>query len=205
MRASSFVFDLQARPRADYSADLHAATIRAPTTTLSRSCSLGCAPAPSSSIDSVTVRHLLLSGLQDRTYPVREEDSLTCRHTVPKNRADQKGHYQTTALETCSRTYGPKTEWLVEADCDEFYVVTEAMTALPRSRSGGAGLTDIPQRPLAGLLAGNWLFKSADAVVISRLTWKNAGIDELPPDASVLASQTLRYGRNALSAVRCFG
>ena len=115
-------------------------------------------------------------------------------HCVKKHRADQKGHYQTTALETCSRTYGPKTEWLVEADCDEFYVVTEAMTGLTRSRSGD--VTDIPQRPLAALLAGNWLFRNSDAVVVSRLTWKNAGIDELPPDASVLASQTLRYARS---------
>ncbi|KWU45527.1 hypothetical protein RHOSPDRAFT_32830 [Rhodotorula sp. JG-1b] len=116
-------------------------------------------------------------------------------------RHDQKGHYQTTALETCSRTYGPKTEWLVEADCDEFYVVTEAMTALTRSRGGGGGgdLTDVPQRPLAALLAGNWLFKSADAVVVSRLTWKNAGINELPPDASVLASQTLREYQHSIT------
>ncbi|GAA5969781.1 hypothetical protein JCM8115_001843 [Rhodotorula mucilaginosa] len=114
-------------------------------------------------------------------------------------RHDQQGHYQTTALETCSRTYGPKTEWLVEADCDEFYVVTEAMTALTRTRGSGGDLTDMTQRPLAALLAGNWLFKSADAVVVSRLTWKNAGIDELPPDASVLASQTLREYQHSIT------
>ena len=169
--------------------------------TPSKSFSLGSARVPSSSIASATVSPCFYRG--HRSGPVRGEHLLISWQTV-QNRADQKGHYQTTALETCSRTYGPKTEWLVEADCDEFYVVTEAMTALTRSRGGGGGgdLTDVPQRPLAALLAGNWLFKSADAVVVSRLTWKNAGIDELPPDASVLASQTLRYGRTSPSAGR---
>ncbi|GAA5871596.1 hypothetical protein JCM3774_006307 [Rhodotorula dairenensis] len=105
-------------------------------------------------------------------------------------RHDQQGHYQTTALETCSRTYGPATEWLVEADCDEFYVVTSTLTALTRGR--GLDVGDMPERPLASLLTANWLYKNADAVAVSRLTWKNAGIDELSVDASVLATQTLR-------------
>ncbi|GAA5985637.1 hypothetical protein JCM10908_007053 [Rhodotorula pacifica] len=112
-------------------------------------------------------------------------------------RHDQVEHYQTTALETCSRTYGPVTEWLVEADCDEFYVITPAMTASLRSH--GSDLSDVPRRPLAKLLAENWIYKKADAVVVSRLTWKNAGIDELPPDASVLASQTLREYQHAIA------
>lgn len=114
----------------------------------------------------------------------------TCTQTRPTCSPDQRGHYQTTALETCSRTYGPLTEWLVEADCDEFYVIIPTLTALTRTRR--LDVTDMPERPLALLLSANWLYKNADAVAVSRVTWKNAGIDHLPPDASVLATQTLR-------------
>lgn len=50
----------------------------------------------------------------------------------------------------------------------------------------------MPNRPLYILLDSNWLYKNADAVVVSRLTWKNAGFERLPDGVSLLSLQTVR-------------
>ncbi|TKA54511.1 hypothetical protein B0A53_03204 [Rhodotorula sp. CCFEE 5036] len=103
---------------------------------------------------------------------------------------DQAGHYQTTGLETCSRTYGPTTEWLLEADVDEFHVATPYFTGLNRSQP--ILLSDVPDQPLRRILLDNWLYTGADAVVVSRMSFKNAGLERLPNEASLLRVQTLR-------------
>ncbi|GAA5985550.1 hypothetical protein JCM10908_007021 [Rhodotorula pacifica] len=103
---------------------------------------------------------------------------------------DQGSKYQTTALETCSRTYGPTTEWLLEADADEFYVVTPDLTSQNRSRA--IALADMPKQPLRHLLLHHWIYRRADAIVSSRIAWKNAAYEQLPEGASVIATQTWR-------------
>lgn len=103
---------------------------------------------------------------------------------------DQAGHYQTTGLETCSRTYGPLTEWLLEADIDEFHVATPYLTGLTRSQP--VRINDVPDQPLRRVLLDNWLYSGADAVVVSRISFKNTNLQKLPDEASLLRTQTSR-------------
>ncbi|GAA5877313.1 hypothetical protein JCM3774_001634 [Rhodotorula dairenensis] len=103
---------------------------------------------------------------------------------------DQAGHYQTTGLETCSRTYGPKTEWILEADVDEFHIATPYLLGLNRSQP--IRIDDVPDQPLRRLLLDNWLYTGADAVVVSRISFKNTGLQRLDEQASLLRTQTLR-------------
>ena len=117
----------------------------------------------------------------------RQEDAA---HAFISANPDQAGHYQTTGLETCSRTYGPTTECLLEADIDEFHVATPYLTGLNRSQP--ILLTDVPDQPLRRILLDNWLYTGAEAVVVSRTSFKNAGLERLPDEASLLRVQTLR-------------
>ncbi|GAA5982890.1 hypothetical protein JCM11641_002618 [Rhodosporidiobolus odoratus] len=103
---------------------------------------------------------------------------------------DQGGNFQLNSLETCSRTYASQTEWLLDADIDEFYVVPSSLTSHSHSRP--LLPDEIPVRPLWRLLDENWLYKAADVVAANRVTWKNSGYKLLPEEASVLVSQTLR-------------
>ncbi|POY75499.1 hypothetical protein BMF94_1401 [Rhodotorula taiwanensis] len=112
-------------------------------------------------------------------------------------RHDQGGHYQTSALETCSRTYGPTTEWLLEADIDEFHVPTPALKGSAAAPASILGST--PKHPLRDLLLRTNNYADADAVVVSRVTFKNAGIKRLSDGASILRSQTLREFQHSIS------
>ncbi|POY75493.1 hypothetical protein BMF94_1395 [Rhodotorula taiwanensis] len=134
--------------------------------------------------------YLYDSGSDDDTLSALQPWLRTGTVQLHRFRNNQEGHYQTTALDTCSRTYGPKTEWLVEADCDEFLVVVPTLLSTDHSRP--LELSDMPNRPLYILLDSNWLYKNADAVVVSRLTWKNAGFERLPDGVSLLSLQTVR-------------
>ncbi|BGP58255.1 hypothetical protein JCM8202v2_005916 [Rhodotorula sphaerocarpa] len=97
---------------------------------------------------------------------------------------DQAGHYQTAALETCSRTFGPTTDWLLEADLDEYHVPTPYLAGLNRSRP--IPIEEIPDQPVRKLLFDNWLYKNADVIVVSRVSFKNIGHEALPGGASSL-------------------
>ena len=81
-------------------------------------------------------------------------------------------------------------DWILDCDVDEFYVATPALTS--HQRLPAATTFEMPDQPLRRLLFDNFLYSNADAVVASRITWKNAGFARLPDKASVLASQTLR-------------
>ncbi|SCV68165.1 BQ2448_286 [Microbotryum intermedium] len=107
-------------------------------------------------------------------------------HVWNKN---QGGHFQINSLEHCSRYHATKTQWILDCDVDEFYVPTPALTGSPNR---ALRIDEIPEAPLRSMLASNWLYQNADAVVVSRVTWKNAGVDRLPDDGSVLKHQTLR-------------
>lgn len=111
-------------------------------------------------------------------------------HAHSRKLADQAGHYQTAALETCSRLYGGTTDWLLEADLDEYHVPTPYLTGLNRSRE--IRIDEIPDQPVRKLLFDNWLYNNADAVAVSRVSFKNAGHEKLPDGSSVLQMQTLR-------------
>lgn len=102
---------------------------------------------------------------------------------------DQGGKYQISALQHCSQTYANTSEWLLEADTDEFYVPTRAFTGI--SSRLHPLIEDCPIRPLHELLQ-NFMYKDADAVAVGRVTFKNQGIVRLPADASAVVTQTLR-------------
>ena len=73
---------------------------------------------------------------------------------------------------------------------DEFHVATPYLTGLNRSQP--ILLSDVPDQPLRRILLDNWLYTGADAVVVSRMSFKNAGLERLPDEASLLRVQTLR-------------
>ncbi|GAA6020594.1 hypothetical protein JCM10207_008679 [Rhodosporidiobolus poonsookiae] len=103
---------------------------------------------------------------------------------------DQNIHFQLNSLESCSREYASQTEWLLDCDIDEFYVVPPSLVGKRYAalHDGGAR----PKAPLRSLLLDNYLYQSADVVAASRVTWKNRGFQRLVDDSSVLAQQTLR-------------
>ncbi|SGY17715.1 BQ5605_C015g07869 [Microbotryum silenes-dioicae] len=107
-------------------------------------------------------------------------------HVWNKN---QGGNFQINSLEHCSRYHATKTQWILDCDVDEFYVPTPVLTGSPNR---ALRIDEMPEAPLRSMLASNWLYQNADAVVVSRVTWKNAGVDRLPEDGSVLKHQTLR-------------
>lgn len=110
---------------------------------------------------------------------------------------DPKGNFQLATLQHCSRTYSSQVDWLLDCDADEFYVPTEAFTGRPARDV--PTLLDLPTvPPLADLLRRNALYDEADAIAVSRVTFKNQGIQRLPDGASVLASQTLRDVHHAI-------
>jgi hypothetical protein len=102
---------------------------------------------------------------------------------------DQGDKFQLSSLRHCSQTYGQNSDWLLDSDVDEFFIPTRAFTGTRTQAE--SRIYDCPVRPLAKLL-DNWLYKTADAIIVSRVTFKNQGVIELPEDASVLKSQTLR-------------
>ncbi|GAA6008038.1 hypothetical protein JCM10207_007006 [Rhodosporidiobolus poonsookiae] len=98
--------------------------------------------------------------------------------------------FQSTALITCSKWYGPKTEWLLSADVDEFFVVPHSLTGSVEAMS--SKLSDMPRQPLWNLLKDTPLYQDADVLAVSRMTFKNAGLQRLPDHASILAAQHSR-------------
>ncbi|GAA5985625.1 hypothetical protein JCM10908_007047 [Rhodotorula pacifica] len=140
--------------------------------------------------------YLYDSGSEDDTLTVLQPWMAAGTVKLHTFAHDQAVHYQTTALETCSRTYGPTTEWLLEADMDEFHVATPYLTGVNRSQP--ILLADIPAQPLQKMLLDNWLYMGADAVVVSRISFKNAGWQRLAGGSSVLQTQTLRDFQHSL-------
>jgi hypothetical protein len=98
------------------------------------------------------------------------------------NTIDQGINFQMSSLRHCSARYSQETEWLLEADVDEFYVPTRAFTGHPRNEH--LSIYDCPVKPLVELLK-NWLYAEADAIAVSRVTFKNQGIYKLDNDSSV--------------------
>ncbi|GAA6034730.1 hypothetical protein JCM8097_001142 [Rhodosporidiobolus ruineniae] len=103
---------------------------------------------------------------------------------------DQKLHFQLNSLQTCSRTYASQTDWLLDCDIDEFYVVPHSLSSFSHSRP--LLPSDKPDRPLLRLLEDNWLYQTADVIAAARVTWKNGGYKRLPDESSVLVQQNLR-------------
>lgn len=97
--------------------------------------------------------------------------------------------------------YASKSEWIIEADTDEFYVPTRAFTGV--SLRNDPSIYECPIRPLPELLK-NFIYKSADAIGVARVTFKNNGIVKLDDDASVLASQTMRDVYHAIPWAKLF-
>jgi hypothetical protein len=116
---------------------------------------------------------------------------LAYSHCLPLtntvNRTDQVRHFQTNSLQTCSLTYAQKTDWLLDCDVDEFYVVPHSLVSY--SRQVPLLPSDMPDKPLLRLLENNWLYQTADVVAVSRVTYKNGGIQKMAEDMSVLALQ----------------
>ncbi|GAA5985534.1 hypothetical protein JCM10908_007014 [Rhodotorula pacifica] len=135
--------------------------------------------------------YLYDTGSDDDTVEILQPWIASGVVQLKRFRHDQGGNYQNSALDTCARTYGSETEWLLVGDVDEFYVATPSLTATKRRQP--SRIREMPAEPLWKLLSENPLYDTADAVVISRVTYKNAGFDRLPEDASVMEQQTLRY------------
>ncbi|GAA5850432.1 hypothetical protein JCM9279_001414 [Rhodotorula babjevae] len=134
--------------------------------------------------------YLYDTGSSDNTLEVLQpwmESGVVVLHNF---KADQGGLFQLNSLETCSRTYGLVSDWILDCDVDEFYVATPALTS--HQRLPAATTFEMPDQPLRRLLFDNYIYSNAHAVAASRITWKNAGFARLPEKASVLASQTLR-------------
>ncbi|GAA5908535.1 hypothetical protein JCM8208_002657 [Rhodotorula glutinis] len=134
--------------------------------------------------------YLYDTGSTDNTLDVLQPWMETGVVVLHKFKADQGGHFQLNSLETCSRTYGLVSDWILDCDVDEFYVATPALTS--HQRLPAATTFEMPDQPLRRLLFDNYIYSSVDAIAASRITWKNAGFARLPDNASVLASQTLR-------------
>ncbi|GAA5945676.1 hypothetical protein JCM3775_000007 [Rhodotorula graminis] len=134
--------------------------------------------------------YLYDTGSTDNTLEVLQPWMETGVVVLHKFKADQGGYFQLNSLETCSRTYGLESDWILDCDVDEFYVATPALTS--HQRLPAATTFEMPDQPLRRLLFDNYIYSSVDAIAASRITWKNAGFARLPDNASVLASQTLR-------------
>ncbi|GAA5850435.1 hypothetical protein JCM9279_001415 [Rhodotorula babjevae] len=134
--------------------------------------------------------YLYDKGSTDNTLEVLQPWIETGVVVLHEFKADQGDLFQLNALETCSRTYGLVSDWILDCDVDEFYVATPAPTS--RQRRPAAAAFETPDYPLRRLLFDHYIYTSVDAVATSRVTWKNAGFARLPEKASVLASQTLR-------------
>ncbi|GAA5824569.1 hypothetical protein JCM3770_000549 [Rhodotorula araucariae] len=134
--------------------------------------------------------YLYDTGSTDTTLEVLQPWMGTGTVVLHRFNGDQGANFQMNSLETCSRTYGPTTDWILDCDVDEFWVATASLTS--HQRLPGATTFKMPDQPLRRLLFDNPVYTKADAVVASRVTWKNAGIRRLPQEASVLASQSLR-------------
>lgn len=104
-------------------------------------------------------------------------------------RTDQGIKFQISSLRHCSQTYGPASDWILDADVDEFYIPTRAFTGT--SNQDSSTIYHCPIKPLVATLQ-NFVYQDADAIAVARVTFKNQGILKLEDDASVLASQTLR-------------
>lgn len=89
---------------------------------------------------------------------------------------DQGKNFQLSSLRHCSQKFGSATEWLLDADVDEFYVPTRAFTG--HSRADTASIYNCPIRPLVALL-DQFIYVAADAIAVARVTYKNQGIVEL--------------------------
>lgn len=103
---------------------------------------------------------------------------------------EQGGAYQMAALRHCSAKYAAEVEWLIDCDVDEFYIPTQSFTGM--YTTDRPTVAELPFRPLATLLKNNALYTEADAIAVSRVAFKNQGIQRLSGGASVLVSQTLR-------------
>ncbi|GAA6008363.1 hypothetical protein JCM10207_000101 [Rhodosporidiobolus poonsookiae] len=103
---------------------------------------------------------------------------------------DPGTHFQLNSLETCSRTYASQSDWIIDADVDEFYVVPHSLYA--GRKADALSPQSMPDKPLQKILYDNWLYQTADVVAASRVTWKNAGIKRMKSGQSVLGTQTLR-------------
>lgn len=134
--------------------------------------------------------YLYDTGSSDNTLEVLQPWIEAGTVVLHKFKSDQGGHFQLNSLETCSRTYSLVSDWILDCDVDEFYVATPSLSS--HQRLPGATTFEMPDQPLRRLLFDNYIYKSVDAVVASRITWKNAGYKRLPENASLLASQTLR-------------
>ncbi|BGP20205.1 hypothetical protein JCM10213v2_008342 [Rhodosporidiobolus nylandii] len=134
--------------------------------------------------------YLYDTGSDDNTLEVLQPWIETGTVKLHRFNHEQGGHFQLNSLETCSRTYASQTDWLLDADVDEFYVIPHSLTSYSRSRP--LLPQEMPEAPLYKLLSGNWLYNTADAIAVSRVTWKNSGIQQLPEEASVLVYQNLR-------------
>ncbi|GAA5863552.1 hypothetical protein JCM8547_007283 [Rhodosporidiobolus lusitaniae] len=134
--------------------------------------------------------YLYDTGSTDDTLEVLQPWLETGTVKLHRFNHDQVRHFQTNSLETCSRTYANETDWLLDCDVDEFYVVPYSLQSYSRIRP--LTLSDMPDKPLWNLLEGNWLYRTADVIAAARITWKNGGIERLPRDASVLVNQNLR-------------
>ncbi|BGP43531.1 hypothetical protein JCM10449v2_007566 [Rhodotorula kratochvilovae] len=134
--------------------------------------------------------YLYDTGSTDNTLEVLQPWIASGAVVLHRFKSDQGGNFQLNSLETCSRTYGLLSDWILDCDVDEFYVATPALTS--HQRLPGATTFEMPDQPLRRLLFDNFIYTSVDAIAASRVTWKNSGIKRLPEKASVLASQTLR-------------
>ncbi|BGP20243.1 hypothetical protein JCM10213_008952 [Rhodosporidiobolus nylandii] len=134
--------------------------------------------------------YLYDTGSTDDTLEVLQPWIEAGTVVLHKFRHDQGGSYQLNSLETCSRTYASQTEWLLDADVDEFYVVPSSLLSYSRARELSPG--DMPDRPLLRMLEDNYLYRQADVVAVGRVTWKNEGVQRMGEGESVLERQKLR-------------